>query len=100
MEDNMLFITSINFTDQGIRGIKEAPKRADAARAAARKLGVEIKQIYMTSGEHDLVAILETENGDNVAKFALTMGSLGNIRTRTVRAWTEAEYMKLISELP
>lgn len=96
----MLFICSINFTEQGIRAIKDAPKRAEAARALGKKLGVEIKQIYMTSGEHDLLAILDTPNGDNVAKFALAMGSQGNIRTRTVRAWPEADFMKLISELP
>jgi uncharacterized protein with GYD domain len=58
----MLFIMSINFTDQGIRNIKDGPKRAKAARELANKLGVEIKQLYMTSGETDLVAILDTAN--------------------------------------
>jgi uncharacterized protein with GYD domain len=95
-----MFILSINFTDQGIRHIKEAPKRAQAARDLAKKLGVEIKQLYLTSGESDLVAILDTPNGDNVAKFALTLGAQGNVRTRTARAWTESEYVKLVSELP
>jgi uncharacterized protein with GYD domain len=66
----------------------------------AKKLGVDIKQIFMTSGEFDLLVIAETPNGDNIAKFNLAMGALGNVRTRTVRAWTEAEMAKLISELP
>jgi uncharacterized protein with GYD domain len=96
----MLFILSLNFTDQGIRNIKDAPKRAQAARELAKKVGVEIKQVYLTSGDSDLVAMLETANGDNVAKFALALGSLGNVRTRTARAWTQEEYQKLVAELP
>ena len=70
------FMMSMNFTDQGIRGIKDAPKRAEAARDLAKKLGVE------------------------VAKFALVLGSLGNVRTRTCRVWPAEEYVKLVSELP
>ena len=96
----MLFIMSINFTDQGIRNIKDAPKRTQAARDLAKKVGCEIKQVYMTSGDSDLVALVETSNGDNIAKFALALGMLGNVRTRTVRAWTETEFQKLVSELP
>jgi len=95
-----MFIMSLSWTEQGIRAIKDAPKRADAARQLAKKVGVELKQIYMTSGDSDLLAILDTPNGDNVAKFALAISSLGNVRTKTVRAWSESEYMKLISELP
>lgn len=94
------FMLSINWTDQGIRTIKDVPKRNQAAQDLAKKVGVEIKQIYLTSGDSDLVAILETPNGDNVAKFALALGSLGNVRTKTSRAWTEAEFLKMISELP
>lgn len=96
----MLFITSINWTDQGIRGVKDAPKRAQAARDLAKKIGVEMKELYLTSGESDMVAIVEASNGDNVAKFAMAIGAMGNVRTRTARAWTQAEMQKLISELP
>src|ERR1700730_1074808 len=101
MEDHMpTFILSLNWTDQGIRGVKEAPKRSQAAKGLAKKLGVEIKQVYLTSGENDLLLIVESPSGDNVAKFALATGSLGNVRTRTVRAWSEPEFAKLLSELP
>jgi uncharacterized protein with GYD domain len=100
MENPMLFISSLNWTDQGMRSLKDAPKRAQAARDMAKKMGVEIKEIYLTSGDSDMVAILETANGDNVAKFAMAIGAMGNIRTRTVRAWTQAEMQKMISELP
>ena len=80
--------------------MKDAPKRSEAARTLARKLGVEIKEVYLTSGEHDLLVIAEAPLGDNVSKFALALSALGNVRTSTSRAWTEPEWTKLISELP
>jgi uncharacterized protein with GYD domain len=94
------FMVSMKFTDQGIRTIKDAPKRTQAARDLAKKMGIEIKHIYLTAGESDLVAFVETQLGDNIAKFALALSSAGNVHTRTSRAWTEAEYMKIVSELP
>jgi uncharacterized protein with GYD domain len=94
------FIVSLDWTDQGIRGVKEAPKRSQAAKELAKKLGVEIKQTYVTSGEHDILLIVESPSGDNVAKFALATGAIGNVRTTTARAWTESEFGKLLSELP
>jgi uncharacterized protein with GYD domain len=93
------FMLSLSFTDQGIRTIKDAPKRVQGARDLAKKMGVEIKQLYLTAGDSDLVVFVDTPNGDNVAKFALALGALGNVRTRTGRAWSEAEFMKIVSEL-
>jgi uncharacterized protein with GYD domain len=94
------FILTLNWTDQGIRGVKDAPKRSEAARQLAKKVGVEIKQVFLTSGDSDLLLIVDTANGDNVAKFAMALGGLGNVRSRTARAWSEPEFAKLISELP
>jgi uncharacterized protein with GYD domain len=96
----MQFILSLNWTDQGIRGVKDAPKRAQAAKDLGKKLGVEIKEVYLTSGDADIVIIVDTPNGDNIAKFAMALGSQGNVRTRTARAWPQAEFEKLVSELP
>jgi uncharacterized protein with GYD domain len=94
------FMLSLNFTDQGIRTIKDAPKRVQGARDLAKKVGVEIKQVYLTAGHSDLVIFVDTPNGDNVAKFALALGALGNVHTRTGRVWSEAEFLKIVSELP
>ena len=93
------FIIMMNWTEQGIRNVKDAPKRAAAAKEMAKKVGVEIKQTYLTNGQFDLVSIVESASGDNVAKFCMQVGALGNVRTSTVRAWSQDEYMKLISEL-
>jgi uncharacterized protein with GYD domain len=94
------FMLSLNWTDQGIRSVKDAPKRAEASKELARKVGIEIKEVYLTSGADDILIIAETPNGDNVAKFALALGSQGNVRTRICRAWPQSEFQKLISELP
>jgi uncharacterized protein with GYD domain len=63
-------------------------------------VGVEIKHLYLTSGDSDLVIFVYAPSGDNVAKFALAVSSLGNVRTRTARAWSAEEYQKIVSELP
>lgn len=94
------FISMLSWTDQGIHSVKEAPKRIQAARERAKKMGVDVKQVFLTSGKFDLLIISETANGDNIAKLALMSGAEGNVRSRTIRAWTEAEMTKLISELP
>lgn len=96
----LTFVMMLNFTEQGVRSVKDAPKRAQAARELAKKMGIEIKHLYLTSGDSDLLAVLETQNGDNIAKFALAISAMGNVRTKTARAWPESEFMKLVSELP
>jgi uncharacterized protein with GYD domain len=95
-----MFMMYLSWTEQGIRNIKDAPKRAQSARELAKKMGITIKEIYLTSGDNDLVVMVDTPNGDNVAKFAMALGAQGNVRSRTVRAWPESEMHKLISELP
>jgi uncharacterized protein with GYD domain len=94
------FILSLNWTDQGIRTVKDAPKRTQAAKELAKKVGVEVKQVYLISGDSDLLVIVDSPNADNVAKFALATSSMGNVRTKTARAWSESEFTKLVSELP
>jgi uncharacterized protein with GYD domain len=94
------FVVTANWTDQGVRAIKDVPKRTKAARDLAKKLDVDIKHAFLTTGESDLLLILDALDGANVAKFALAISSLGNVRTRISRAWPEAEYVKMISELP
>jgi uncharacterized protein with GYD domain len=58
------FMLSLNWTDQGIRAVKEAPKRAEAGRKLAKKVGVEIKQLFLTSGDSDIVLIVDAPDGD------------------------------------
>ena len=66
------YIVLINYTDQGIRNIKDSPRRADAARQALSDMGGEMKELYMTMGGYDLVVVAEAPSDDDMAKFALT----------------------------
>jgi uncharacterized protein with GYD domain len=99
MEDDMpMFIITMNWTDQAIRAIKDADKRAEYGQELGEKFGVKYKELYMTSGDSDLVAIVEAPNGDDVAEFVLALSSRGNVRTRTCRAWPQTQYLKLIKK--
>ena len=94
------FISYVNFTDQGIRDLKDAPNRVEAARAVLKNLGGEIKDIYLTTGQYDLLLIADAPDAEVMAKFALTVGRLGNVRTKTVRGFTEDEYYSIVADLP
>ncbi len=94
------FISFVNWTDQGIKNIKDSPNRSEAAKALLREMGGEIKDIYYTSGQYDFVVIADAPDGDVMAKFALAVGAWGNVRTTTCRAFTESEFQKMVSDLP
>src|SRR5215470_9132178 len=81
------FIVLSHFTDQGIRGVKESPKRAAAFKAAAKKAGVTVKAFYWTLGRYDMVSILEAPNTETITALGLSIGKLGNVRTETLRAF-------------
>lgn len=93
------YISLGNWSDQGIRNIKDAAKRLDAAKQMMKDAGGELKAFYMTMGAYDLVTIAEAPNDEVVAKILLTIGGLGNVRTTTLRAFTEAETRKIIASL-
>jgi uncharacterized protein with GYD domain len=93
------FISLVSFTDQGIRNIKESPNRYEAFKTMAEKLGVTVKDVYYTVGSYDLVLI--TEGTDEAITTALLKtGSLGNVRTQTLRAFSVDEIKKILSNLP
>ena len=93
------YISLANWTDQGVRNVKDGPKRLDVAKKMIKDIGGELKAFYMTMGGYDLVTIVEAPNDEAVAKLLLTIGGLGNIRTTTLRAFTEAETRKIIASL-
>ena len=94
------YISLIHYTDQGIRSIKESPKRLEAGKKLLKELGGELKQFYLTMGPYDIVIVLDAPSDDVVAKFALAVGALGNVRTTHLRAFSEAEYRKIVAGLP
>jgi len=94
------YISLIRYTDQGMRNIKESPKRLDAAKAAFKAMGGELKQWYLVMGRYDAIVISEFPDDETARKMDLVIASLGSIRTEGFRAFTEEEYRKLIAALP
>ena len=93
------YIALSNFTDQGIRNVKDSTKRADAVKVAAKKFGATLTQIYWTLGKYDLVAIIEAPDDASATAFALAIGMAGNIRTQTLRAFSKDEMDAILAKL-
>ena len=93
------YVSLLRYTDQGIKSIKESPARLDAAKKAFQGAGGELKQFFLLMGSYDLLIVSEAPNDETAGKVALSLASLGNVRTETFRAFPESEFRKLISEL-
>jgi len=94
------YITLVRWTQKGIENIKQSPARLDAAKQAFRAMGGELKEFYLVMGQYDMVVIGEGPDDETASKLALTIASRGEIRTETLRAFTEEEYRKIIAALP
>lgn len=88
-----------NWTEEGIRNVKDAPKRVENTRRMIEKSGGEM-QLYYTFGEYDFVMVVEAPNDETMMKNLLSLGGLGNIRTTTLKAWSESEGAKIVAQLP
>jgi len=93
------FVSLIRYTQQGITRIKETPTQLDAAKKATKRAGGKIHAWYLTMGQYDAVCISEFPSDEAAAKFTLWDGALGNVRTETLKAFTEDEYRKIVSDL-
>ncbi|HJW83373.1 MAG TPA: GYD domain-containing protein [Anaerolineae bacterium] len=94
------YIILIRYTQQGVQNIKDSPARLDAAKKAFQAMGAELKQWFLVMGQYDAVAVSEAPNDETAARLALAVGALGNVRTETLRAFTEDEYRKIVAGLP
>jgi uncharacterized protein with GYD domain len=94
------FISLLNFTDQGIRNVKQTLERAQAFREMAGKAGVTVKDIYWTLGDYDVVVVADAPSDEAALSVLLGLGSLGNVRTRTLRAFSAEEMKPVVAKLP
>jgi len=94
------YIVLSSWTPQGIGQVKESPARLDAAKQAAQATGAEITAFYLVMGRYDMVIVAEAPDDETIAKLVLATGAQGNVRTETLRAFTEAEYRNLLAALP
>jgi uncharacterized protein with GYD domain len=94
------FITTIQFTDQGIKAIQDTCKRAAAFKAAAKKMGVKVSEVYWTLGAFDGVIVFEAPDEATATAAMLHLTSRGNVRSQTARAFNAGEMEKVLAKLP
>lgn len=93
------YISLVNWTDQGIHNTNQTVERAEASKELARRMGGSITEIYWTVGPYDLVSIAEFPDDESGTAFLLAIGSQGNIRTTTLRAYKADEMTGIIQKL-
>jgi uncharacterized protein with GYD domain len=94
------YVTLFNFTEQGIRNVKESPNRAKAAAEAIKGVGGRFIGIWWLLGQYDGLVVVEAPDDETVTRFLMATGMQGNIRTTTMRAYSEDEMARLIAGLP
>jgi uncharacterized protein with GYD domain len=93
------YVMLASFTDQGLRAAKDSTRRLDTAKKLLSDMGGAFKAFYLTMGEYDMVAVYEAPDDAVAARFNLQLGMLGNVRTRTLKAFPEAAYREIVSSL-
>jgi len=93
------FVILANFTEQGIRNVKETVGRAEAFKEMAKKAGVTVKEMYYTLGRCDVVAICDASDDEAATALSLSVAARGNVRSETLRAFTLAEMPKVLSKM-
>jgi uncharacterized protein with GYD domain len=94
------YISLLRLTPQGIQNIKQAPQRIDAGRKAFEAAGAKLQAIYSVTGRYDYVVIAEAPDDMTAVKVVLALGAQGNVRTETMRAFTEDEFRQIVASLP
>jgi uncharacterized protein with GYD domain len=93
------YIGLIQFADQGIRNIKDTVKRGDAAMAEAEKMGMKVVEEFWTMGAYDAVVVLDAPDDETMSAFMLKIGSLGNVKSHTMRAFHRTEMEKILATI-
>jgi uncharacterized protein with GYD domain len=94
-----LYVSLLNFTDQGIGKIRNSPERLDQVKAELREMGGSFRDFYLTMGQHDAVLVYEAPDDAISARFQLLLGAKGNVRSTTMKAFPEEAYRKIIASL-
>ena len=94
-----MYVSLLQFTEQGIRNVKDTIKRAAAATAEAEKMGVKVTESFWTMGAYDVVLLLEAPNDETVSAFSLKLGALGNVKSQTMRAFGRKEMEGILAKV-
>jgi uncharacterized protein with GYD domain len=94
------YILLMKLTDQGVKAIKDAPKRVEEGIKGFEAMGGKMLGFYLTTGEYDYVSIGEAPSDEAAVAFALALGSKGNVRTTSLKAFTKEEFAGMVKKLP
>ena len=94
-----MYISLIQFTEQGIRNVKDTVKRGDAAIGEAEKMGMKIIEEFWTIGAYDIVVLFEAPDDETMSAFLLKIGSMGNVKSQTLRAFRKQEMEGILAKL-
>jgi uncharacterized protein with GYD domain len=93
------YIVLASYTDQGVRNVKDTVKRADAVRDVAKKFGATAREFYWTMGAHDVVVVFDAPDDAAMTALGMTIGSAGNVRTETMRAFSRDEMQSVLAKV-
>jgi uncharacterized protein with GYD domain len=93
------YVSLLQFTDQGIRNVKDSIKRAAAATAEAEKMGAKVTDAFWTMGAYDVVLLLDAPDDETISAFSLKIGSLGNVKSQTMRAFRREEMESILAKI-
>ena len=93
------YVLLCNFTDQGVRTLKDMPKRRATARELGKQFGVEVKSAHLALGTYDLILHAEAASDEALSKWLLSVAAKGNLRTTTVKVFPEAETDKIVAAI-
>jgi uncharacterized protein with GYD domain len=94
-----MYVSLLQFTEQGIRNVKDSIKRGTAATAEAEKMGVKVTESFWTMGAYDVVLLLDAPNDETVSAFSLKIGALGNVKSQTMRAFSRKEMEGILAKI-
>ena len=93
------YVVLVNYTDEGLKSVKNSPARADNVRQWLEEAGGAVKDLYLTMGEYDFVIIFEAPDDETMARVLLETGRLGTVRTKIMRALPKEVYQQLVESL-
>ncbi len=94
------YVSLLNWTDQGIRKVKESTKRAKTFLDMAGKMGVKVREIHWTMGRYDVVVIMEAPDDEAISRLMLGLCTLGNVKSETLRAFSTQEMTQILKKMP
>src|SRR6266446_3162247 len=94
-----VYVGLIQFTDQGIRNVRDTVKRGEAAIAEADKMGMKVVEEFWTMGAYDAVVLFEAPDDETMSAFMLKIGSLGNVKSHTLRAFRRSEMEEILAKI-